>query len=74
VTVRVDDARIKAKVGSWGTWCSHPFADTPDELHIVTARLGLRRSWFQYPMVVGKPRPVSSGLFRDHLLTCRPEL
>lgn len=56
MTVYVDDARIKAKVSSWDTRWSHLFADTPDELHAFAARLGLRRSWFQDPTVVGKPR------------------
>lgn len=56
MTVYVEDARIKAKVGSWDTRWSHLFADTAEELHAFAARLGLRRSWFQDPTVVGKPR------------------
>ena len=27
-------------------WC-HMIADTLDELHVMAARIGLRRSWFQ---------------------------
>lgn len=27
-------------------WC-HMWADTPEELHALAARIGLRRSWFQ---------------------------
>lgn len=56
MTVYVDDARIRATVGQLqGRW-SHLFADTSDELHEFAQRLGLRRSWFQDPVVTGRPR------------------
>lgn len=43
MTVYVDDECIewRGKV-----WC-HMVADTPDELHVFAARIGLRRAWFQ---------------------------
>jgi hypothetical protein len=47
VTVYVDNYRAPARVGRVrGRW-SHLTADTPDELHLFAARLGLRREWFQ---------------------------
>lgn len=30
----------------WKTSC-HMYADTPEELHTMAARIGMRRSWFQ---------------------------
>jgi hypothetical protein len=47
MTVYVDDAMIRAKVGTLDRqWC-HLMADTPEELHAFAAELGLKRSWFQ---------------------------
>lgn len=49
MTVYVDDMRMPARVGRIeGRW-SHLMADTDDELHVFAARIGLRRSWAQYP-------------------------
>jgi hypothetical protein len=56
MTVYVDYAQIQARVGRYDTRWSHMFADTEAELHAFAARLGLRRSWFQDPVTVGKPR------------------
>jgi len=49
VTVYVDNLRIPATVGRTTARWSHLVADTDDELHAFAARLGLRRSWAQYP-------------------------
>ncbi len=48
--VRVDDAFVE---GDWGKWTGggHMQADTPEALHAMAARLGLKRAWFQ-----SKPR------------------
>lgn len=47
MTVYVDSARIKARVGRInGVW-SHLTADTPTELHEFAQRIGLQRSWYQ---------------------------
>lgn len=47
MTVYVDNARIKARVGRiTGCW-SHLTADTKDELHAFADALGLHREWFQ---------------------------
>ncbi len=47
MTVYVDDAFIKARVGRInGKWC-HLTADTKDELHGFAEGIGLRRAWFQ---------------------------
>ncbi len=51
MTVYVDDAFIPAGVANGGRtvrsrWC-HLTADTPGELHVFAARVGLRRAWFQ---------------------------
>jgi hypothetical protein len=34
----------------WGKWRGggHMQADTPEELHAMATRLGLKRSWFQF--------------------------
>ncbi len=47
MTVYVDDYRVPAAVGRLSARWSHLFADTPGELHVFAARLGLRRAWFQ---------------------------
>lgn len=55
MTVYVDNFQVSARVGSVrGCW-SHLIADSREELHAFAARLGLRRSWFQDPIVTGKP-------------------
>ncbi|QIS16897.1 DUF4031 domain-containing protein [Nocardia arthritidis] len=41
-------------------WC-HLTADTRQELHRFAARIGLRRTWFQDPVVSGKPWPAKPG-------------
>lgn len=56
MTVYVDDVRIPATVGRFTAKWSHLTADTREELHEFAARLGLRRSHFQDPVVNGKPR------------------
>jgi hypothetical protein len=55
VTVYVDDIRIPAQVGRFNAKWSHLIADDRNELHAFAAKLGLRRSYFQDPMVNGKP-------------------
>jgi hypothetical protein len=47
MAVYVDDAHIPAKVGNLDRCWSHLMADTPEELHVFAAQLGLKRSWFQ---------------------------
>lgn len=54
MAVYVDDAGIPATVGRHRSRWSHLFADTKDELHEFAARLGLKRSWFQDPMINSK--------------------
>lgn len=49
MTVYVDDMRMKARVGRLDARWSHLMADTDTELHAFAARIGLRRSWAQYP-------------------------
>lgn len=49
VTVYVDDMRMRARVGRIDARWSHLMADTDLELHAFAARIGLRRSWAQYP-------------------------
>lgn len=49
VTVYVDDMRLPARVGRIEARWSHLTADTDQELHAFAARIGLRRSWAQYP-------------------------
>lgn len=53
--IYVDDFRVLAKVGRINARWSHLIADTPAELHIFAGSIGLQRSWFQDPMVNGKP-------------------
>lgn len=56
MSVYVDDARIPARIGRLNSRWSHLFADSVEELHAFAARLGLQRSWFQDPIVCGKPK------------------
>jgi len=49
MAVYVDDMRRHATVGNLRARWSHLMADTDDELHAFATRLGLRRSWAQYP-------------------------
>jgi hypothetical protein len=49
MTVYVDDMRVPARVGRIEARWSHLMADTDEELHGFAARIGLRRSWAQYP-------------------------
>lgn len=49
MTVYVDDMRMPARVGRINARWSHLMADTDDELHAFARRLGLKRSWAQYP-------------------------
>jgi hypothetical protein len=56
MTVYVDDARIPARVGKFNARWSHLIADTKEELHEFAERLGLKRSYFQDPVVSGKPK------------------
>jgi hypothetical protein len=49
VTVYVDDMRMQARVGRIEVRWSHLMADSDTELHAFAARIGLRRSWAQYP-------------------------
>lgn len=58
MTVYVDDFRTPAKVGAIrGRW-SHLIADSREELHAFADRIGLKRAWFQDPVVNSKgPRP-----------------
>jgi hypothetical protein len=52
MTVYVDDANIPADVSIFMNrrWF-HLIADTQQELHAFAGRLGLRRAWFQDPLV-----------------------
>lgn len=49
MAVYVDDMLMQATVGRVTSRWSHLAADTEDELHEFAARLGMRRSWAQYP-------------------------
>ena len=49
MTVYVDDMLMQATVGRVTSRWSHLMADTDDELHEFAARLGMRRSWAQFP-------------------------
>ncbi|AXH67842.1 hypothetical protein J4T99_gp036 [Mycobacterium phage Bromden] len=49
MTVYVDDMRMPARVGRINARWSHLMADTDAELHAFAFKLGLRRSWAQYP-------------------------
>ena len=48
MTVYLDDWRQPAHLGPVRDRWSHLVADDEDELHAFAARLGMRRSWFQY--------------------------
>jgi hypothetical protein len=56
-----DDSRIAARLGRHDTTWSHMFADTEDEPYALVARFGVRRSWFQDPVKVGKPFKARPG-------------
>lgn len=56
MTVYVDDFGVSAEVGGLNARWSHLVADSRDELHAFAARLGLKRTWFQDPVVNGKPK------------------
>jgi hypothetical protein len=60
VTVYVDNARIPAPIGRLRGTFSHMFADSKEELHAFAERIGLKREWFQDPVVYGKP-PAKPG-------------
>ncbi|GAB33324.1 DUF4031 domain-containing protein [Gordonia otitidis] len=49
MTVYVDDMRMLARVGRISAHWSHLLADTDDELDEFASRIGLRRSWAQFP-------------------------
>lgn len=61
MTVYVDDFGMPARVGGINGRWSHLIADSRDELHEFAARLGLRREWFQDPVVNGKPPRPAPG-------------
>ncbi|MFD8497985.1 DUF4031 domain-containing protein [Amycolatopsis sp. NPDC059657] len=56
MTVYVDDFGLPAQVGRVRARWSHLIADSQDELHEFAERLGLRRAWFQDPVINGKPK------------------
>ena len=49
MTVYVDDMRMPARVGRISARWSHLLADTDAELNEFASRIGLRRSWAQFP-------------------------
>jgi hypothetical protein len=53
----VDDLHIFKRVNGLDRRWSHLLADTVEELHAFAEQLGLRRAWFQDPVVNGRPRP-----------------
>ncbi|HEY3482236.1 MAG TPA: DUF4031 domain-containing protein [Streptomyces sp.] len=57
MTVYVDNFGTPARVGGLNARWSHLIADSREELHAFAERLGLKRAWFQDPVVNGKPRP-----------------
>lgn len=65
MTVYVDDVRIPARVGRFEAKWSHLTADTRGELHAFATRLGLKRSYFQDPMVNGKPKATPGTLHAE---------
>jgi hypothetical protein len=56
MAVYVDNFAMPARVGVINSQWSHLIADSREELHAFAERLGLRREWFQDPVVNGKPR------------------
>ncbi|SDC70799.1 DUF4031 domain-containing protein [Microbacterium enclense] len=65
MTVYVDDMFMKATVPNGarkvsGEWC-HMQADTREELDDMADKIGLRRSWIQYP-----------GTWKEHYDVTRP--
>lgn len=56
MTVYVDDFRVRARVGKVTARWSHMIADSREELHEFAYRLGLKRAWFQDPVISGKPK------------------
>jgi hypothetical protein len=56
MAVYVDDFGMPAQVGGLNARWSHLIADTKEELHAFAAELGLRRAWFQDPVISGKPK------------------
>jgi uncharacterized protein DUF4031 len=65
VTVYVDDIRIPAQVGRFNAKWSHLIADSREELFEFADRLGLRRSYFQDPVVNGKPKATPGTLHAE---------
>lgn len=57
MTVFVDNFRCPARIGRISGRWSHLTADTPDELHVFAARIGLQRPWFQERCKYGKCDP-----------------
>jgi hypothetical protein len=49
VTVYVDDARIRARIGTISARWSHLMADDSAQLLAFAARLGLHPHWIQHP-------------------------
>lgn len=56
MAVYVDDFRVRARVGTVTARWSHLIADSKEELHEFAHRLGLKRAWFQDPVISGKPK------------------
>ena len=56
MTVYVDNFRARARVGTLTARWSHLIADSREELHEFARKLGLKREWFQDPVVNGKPK------------------
>lgn len=65
MTVYVDDFGIPAQVGGLNARWSHLIADTREELHEFATRLGLKRSWFQDPVINGKPKALPGTLHAE---------
>lgn len=68
MAVYVDDFGMPARVGGLNARWSHLVADSRDELHAFADQLGLRREWFQDPVLTGKPlaRPGSRAAENWH--------
>ena len=66
MTVYVDDFGMPAEVGrTRGRW-SHLVSDEREELHAFAALLGLRREWFQDPVINGKPLALPGTRGAEH--------